>query len=156
MTESKELISFPSRVYSMPSLHETQMTFGHMLKLLQLHAFKYKYNICKSVFTSILVIASSKRRMSHFEETSSALMTSFVESESTLGLTLSCASFLLFRSLILDGQADLHITSAKQIVTKHAIWSPFWGIPRGSQLSLFVSPNNLALNARDRVDPTLG
>ena len=29
MTESKGLISFPSRVYSMPSLHETQMIFGH-------------------------------------------------------------------------------------------------------------------------------
>ena len=29
MTESKGLISFPSRVYSMLSLHETQMIFGH-------------------------------------------------------------------------------------------------------------------------------
>ena len=29
MTESKGLISFLSRVYSMSSLHETQMIFGH-------------------------------------------------------------------------------------------------------------------------------
>ena len=29
MTESKGLISFPSRVYSMPSLHETKMISSH-------------------------------------------------------------------------------------------------------------------------------
>ena len=31
MTESRGLMSFSSRVYSMPSLHETQMIFGHKL-----------------------------------------------------------------------------------------------------------------------------
>ena len=41
---------------------------------------------------------------------SDILCFSFVENESTSGLTLTCASFLLFRSLVFNGQADLHIT----------------------------------------------
>ena len=37
----------------------------------------------------------------------------FVDSESALGLTLSCTSVQLFRALVLSGQANLHITSLK-------------------------------------------
>ena len=35
----------------------------------------------------------------------------FVDSESTLGLTLSCATVQLCRTLVLNGEANLHITS---------------------------------------------
>ena len=65
-----------------------------------------------------------------------------------MGLTLSCASLLLSSPLLLYGQAYLHITSLTKIATTHAIWSPFWGIPRGSQLSLLVSPTNFVLRTK--------
>ena len=36
---------------------------------------------------------------------------SFFDSESTLGLTLSCTPVLLFRAFVPNAQTDLHITS---------------------------------------------
>ena len=74
---------------------------------------------------------------------------SFVESKSTLGPTLSCASFLLFRSLVLDGQADLHITSAKQIVTAHAIWSPFGGFLEAHNLACSYPQQNIICSPKN-------
>ena len=37
--------------------------------------------------------------------------------------------------LVLNGQANLHITLLKLFVTAHAIWSPFRGIPKAENLA---------------------
>ena len=48
--------------------------------------------------------------------------------------TVMCIGTIVF-ALVLNSQANLHITSLKQIVNEHAIWSPFWG---------FLEAHNLA------------
>ena len=55
------------------------------------------------------IVGDKKYQPSCFD----TLCFSFVDNESTLGLTLSCASELLFRVHVLNGQANLHITSLK-------------------------------------------
>ena len=56
---------------------------------------------------------------------SDKLCFSFVDSESTLGLTLSCASFLLFRSPVLNGQADLQRSKSLLRMRSGALFGGF-------------------------------
>ena len=62
---------------------------------------------CHSKATKTSTYLLGRRSTNPFVDT---LCFSFVDSESTLGLTLSCTTELLFLALVLSDQANLHNT----------------------------------------------